>query len=156
MSRLHTVDALRIRAPRERIFEAAAALERWPEWLRHYRWVRWHRRDGDTGLVEMACWRPFGPVGWPCWWLSEVTIDRAAQAIRFRHVRGITTGMDVAWEIVPDGDGCDVRILHWWDGPAWGPLRHPAAHWVIGPVFVHGIAGRTLRGFRAHLEAGHA
>jgi hypothetical protein len=39
-----------------------------------------------------------------------------------------------------------VRIVHVWDGPRW-PLIGPfAATQVIGPVFVHGIASRTLAG----------
>jgi len=33
-------------------------------------------------------------------------------------------------------------------------IRTPAANWIIGPVFVHGIASRTLSGLaRAATEA---
>jgi uncharacterized membrane protein len=91
-----TVDRTRVRAPLERVFTVAAAVERWPEILPHYRWVR--RIDGD--LVEMAAWRPFGALKYPVWWVSEMTLDRPAGAIHYRHVRGITRGMRVTWRVV--------------------------------------------------------
>ena len=37
-------------------------------------------------------------------------------------------------------------IVHEWDGPAWPLIGKLAARMVIGPVFVHGIASRTLAG----------
>jgi coenzyme Q-binding protein COQ10 len=52
------------------------------------------------------------------------------------------------------GDGTHVRIVHVWDGPAWPAVGSPAATLVIGPVFVHGIASRTLAGLAAHAERG--
>ena len=69
-----------------------------------------------------------------------------APAIRFRHIGGITTGMDVIWEFEPRGSGTDVRIVHVWDGPPLALVGTLAARAVIGPVFVHGIASRTLAG----------
>ena len=36
--------------------------------------------------------------------------------------------------------------------PAWPLIRQPAAEWVIGPVFVHGIASRTLAGLKHVVE----
>jgi hypothetical protein len=39
-----------------------------------------------------------------------------------------------------------VRIVHAWDGPRWPLVGIPAAVHLIGPVFVHGIASRTLEG----------
>ena len=73
---MRTVDAIRMRAPVERVLEAAVEVERWPELLPHYRWVRMLERRGDGGLVEMAAWRPFGPVRYPTWWVSEMWVDR--------------------------------------------------------------------------------
>ena len=52
----------------------------------------------------MAAWRPFGVVNYPTWWVSEMRVDRATPAVHYRHVRGITTGMDVVWRIEPQGD----------------------------------------------------
>ncbi len=148
-----TVDRRRVRAGLARVLAHAADVERWPEWLPHYRWVRFHQRRPDGGLVEMAAWRPFGLFKCPTWWMSEMTIERDAPRIRYRHVRGITRGMDVAWEFSPDPDGVEVTITHWWHGPAWPVIRRPAAEWVIGPVFVHGIASRTLAGIARAAEA---
>jgi len=84
--------------------------------------------------------------------VSEMTLDRRAREIRYRHVRGITTGMDVVWRLVEQPAGVDVTVVHEWAGPAW-PLVGPlAARLVIGPVFIHGIASRTLAGLKRVLE----
>ena len=50
--------------------------------------------------------------------------------------------------------GTHVRILHMWDGPGVPMVGGAAATLVIGPVFVHGIASRTLAGLAAHAERG--
>jgi coenzyme Q-binding protein COQ10 len=149
---MKTIDRTYIRAPLERVFQSAADVERWPELLPHYRWVRMLERRPDGGLVEMAAWRPFGPVGYPTWWVSEMRVDRAAPAVYYRHVRGITSGMDVVWRFVPADGGTDVSIVHEWSGPAWPLISRPAADLVIGPVFVQGIASRTLAGIKRHAE----
>lgn len=149
------VDTLVVRASAERIYQAARNVERWPEWLPHYRWVRFHEKRADGGgLVEMAAFRPFGPLGagWPTWWMSEMHCEPGAPRIRYRHVRGITRGMDVAWDFAPEGDGTRVTITHTWNGPGWPLVGTLAADAVIGPVFVHGIASRTLAGIAAQAE----
>jgi len=146
-----TVDRVLIRASVERVFAAASDVERWPEILAHYRWVRFlERRDGG-GTVEMAAWRPFGPLRYPTWWVSDMTVDRRAREIRYRHVRGITRGMDVVWRIAAGGPGTEVTIEHDWTGPRW-PLGRLTAELVIGPVFIHGIAARTLAGIKRFSE----
>ena len=78
-------------------------------------------------------------------------VDRDRLLVRYEHIRGVTTGMRVEWKIEPRAGGTFVTLLHEWEGPRWGPLRRPAAEWVIGPVFVHGIASRTLTGLGRHL-----
>src|SRR3989441_13226065 len=132
-----TVDRISIRAPAERVFQVAADIERWPRILAHYRWVRFLERDatggGGGGVVEMAAWRPFGPVRYPTWWVSEMTVDRPAGEIRYRHVRGITSGMEVVWRIASGADGAKVTVVHRWDGPAWPLVGAAAARLVIGP-----------------------
>lgn len=146
-----TVDELVVRAPLPVIFELAADVERWPSHLPHYRFVRFHekRRDGG-GLVEMSANRPFGALDWPTWWTSEMSVQTpggaAAPAIRFRHVRGVTAGMDVEWSFAPAAGGTHVKIVHVWNGPPVPLIGVIAARGVIGPVFVHGIAARTLAG----------
>lgn len=149
---MRTQDRLFMRAPLDRVFRAAADVERWPELLGHYRWVRMLDRRSDGGVVEMAAWRPFGRLNYPTWWVSEMWVDRTAPGVRYRHVRGITAGMDVEWRLRPAHDGTEVTIMHQWDGPRWPLIRRPAAEWVIGPVFVHGIASRTLAGIRHAVE----
>jgi hypothetical protein len=81
-------------------------------------------------------------------------VDEGRYEVRYKHVRGITRGMDVVWRVVPTETGTHVTIVHEWSGPAWPVLRWPAANWVIGPVFVHGIASRTLAGIARAVEGG--
>ncbi|MBI4541547.1 MAG: SRPBCC family protein [Gemmatimonadetes bacterium] len=146
------VDRRRIAAPLLAVFEAARSVERWPEWLPHYRWVRFLERRGDGGVVEMAAWRPFGFLRYPTWWVSEMLVEAERPRIRYRHLRGVTRGMDVAWDFAGDGAAVAVTVTHRWDGPAWPLIRTPAANLVIGPLFVHGIAQRTLAGIARHVE----
>ena len=149
---MHTVDRITIRAPLARIFDVAADVERWPRILSHYRWVRVLERQATGDLVEMAAWRPFGPLRYPAWWVSQMTVDRPGHEIRYRHVRGITRGMDVVWRLIPNGPGVDVAIEHRWGGPAWPLVGGVIARLVIGPVFIHGIASRTLEGIKRVAE----
>ena len=149
--RMTTVDERLVRAPLAIIFTLAADVERWPDHLGHYRYVRFHERRGDGGgLVEMSANRPFGAANWPTKWTSLMSITApgraAAPSIRYRHLRGVTSGMDVEWTFEPVRDGTLVRIVHVWNGPAWPLIGEMAARGVIGPVFVHGIAARTLAG----------
>ncbi len=149
---MNTVDQVVIRASLDSVFTIAATVERWPDILPHYRWVRFLARRDGGGTVEMAAWRPFGPLRYPTWWVSEMTVDRAAHEIRYRHVRGITTGMEVVWRLVPEDVGVAVTLVHEWHGPAWPLIGSVAAHLVIGPVFIHGIASRTLAGIKREAE----
>ena len=157
---MSVVDERTVRAPLETIFSIAADVERWPTHLRHYRFVTMRERDGaGGGLVEMSANRPFGPLNWPTWWLSEMEIRQsdnppsAYPSIRFRHVAGITTGMEVEWSFLPVPTGTHVKILHVWNGPRWPLIRIIAATIVIGPIFIHGIASRTLAGLAHAAEA---
>jgi ribosome-associated toxin RatA of RatAB toxin-antitoxin module len=144
--RMRTVDQLLVRAPVARIFELAANVEDWPALLPHYRFVRFRSRNNARGgVVEMSANRPFGIVNWPTWWLSQMVVTD--QVVRFRHIGGITTGMDVEWTFDSKPGGATfVRIVHVWNGPPVPVIGTVAAIGVIGPVFVHGIASRTLAG----------
>ncbi|MCC6319721.1 MAG: hypothetical protein IT361_18770 [Gemmatimonadaceae bacterium] len=150
---METVDVQRVRADVRTVFDVAREVERWPEHLAHYRFVRFRERARDDGgLVEMSANRPFGALNWPTWWLSEMSVDMMRPAIRFRHVGGITTGMDVEWAFASEGDDTLVTLLHVWNGPGWPVIGRLAASQVIGPIFVHGIASRTLAGLAAVAE----
>jgi hypothetical protein len=131
---MRTVDRLLMRAPVDRVFRAAMDVEQWPV------------------VVEMAAWRPFGPLKYPTWWVSEMWIDPNDGVVRYRHVRGITSGMEVQWQLHPVERGTEVTIVHDWRGPSWPLIGPAAASLVIGPVFIHGIASRTLAGIARHVE----
>jgi ribosome-associated toxin RatA of RatAB toxin-antitoxin module len=146
---MKTIDEQLVRSPLDRIYALAVDVERWPALLSHYRYVRFR----TTGIVEMSANRPFGPANWPTRWVSEMNAERDV-AIRYRHIEGITTGMDVLWSFEPQRDGTHVRIVHEWDGPQWPLISGLAARGVIGPVFVHGIASRTLAGLASVAERG--
>lgn len=143
---METLDELLVRAPVERVFAVVREVEHWPAYLAHYRHVRFRERHAHGGVVEMSANRPFGLLDWPTWWRAEMEVDESAPSIRFRHIGGITRGMDVEWSFHPADGGTLVRLLHVWDGPRWPLIGVVAATAVIGPVFVHGIASRTLAG----------
>lgn len=151
-----TVDQQLVRAPVESIFRLAADVEGWPSRLAHYRYVRYlERRSDGGGIVDMSAVRPFGVVGWPTFWRSRMSVAEPASgrpSIRFTHIGGITTGMEVEWTFEAEGDATRVRIIHLWNGLPIPAVGGAIASLVIGPVFVHGIASRTLAGLAAHAE----
>lgn len=73
--------------------------------------------------------------------------------VRYRHVAGVTRGMDVLWTIQAEGNATRATIVHQWTGPSWPLIGGIAANLVIGPIFVSGIASRTLAGIRRAAEA---
>jgi len=152
-ARMRTVDERFVKSRLATIFQLAIDVERWPSLLPHYRYVRFRERTSDGGgIVEMSANRPFGPLNWPTRWTSQMFVQRKAikggdePRVRFHHIEGITTGMDVEWSFIPEKGGTRVRIVHAWNGPPWPMVGGVAAANVIGPVFVHGIASRTLEG----------
>jgi hypothetical protein len=54
--------------------------------------------------------------------------------------------MEVEWSFAHVTAGTRVTVLHMWNGPPVPVAGGVAARAVIGPVFVHGIASRTLAG----------
>lgn len=151
---MRTVDRITVHASLERTFAVASDVERWPHFLKHYRWVRILERGGAECTVEMAAWRPFGWVHYPTWWVSRMRVEPERYAVRYRHVQGVTRGMDVEWLVRPgDAGRVEVSIVHDWSGPAWPLIGGFAAEWVIGPVFIHGIASLTLAGVKRRAEA---
>ncbi len=150
-----THNEIRMAAPLERCFQVAADVERWPEILPHYRWVRFRRHDGfGRGLVEMAARRMFGRIGYPIWWVSEMWADDSTPTVRYRHVEGVTRGMDVEWRFHAEAQHTRVVIVHDWPrGPNWPLIGRFAASQVIGPVFIHHVAGQTLEGVKQAVEA---
>jgi ribosome-associated toxin RatA of RatAB toxin-antitoxin module len=161
---METVDEQLVRAPVENVFDLVRRVEEWPAHLDHYRYVKFRERRSDGGgLVEMSAYRPFAAgagrsalIKWPTWWLSMMSVDSSAHSIRFRHIGGITKGMEVEWSFERRPAGTHVRIVHAWDGPRWPLVGVWAATFVIGPVFVHGVASRTLAGLASVVERAEA
>jgi len=148
------IDEHRVGAPPLACFTVAADVERWPQWLEHYRYVRFHERQAfGTGRVEMAAWRDFaGPARYPTRWVSDMRVDDTEPAIWFRHVDGITRGMDVKWSFIAIDSGTLIRISHAWDGPRWPLVGGFAWRAIIAPHFVSAIAQRTLAGIGREIE----
>ena len=149
-----TVDTALVQASVGNVFDLVRDVERWPAHLPHYRWVRFQERATDGGgVVEMSANRPFGAFRWPTWWRAEMQVVEGEQpAVRFRHIGGVTKGMDVEWRLTARDGATHVSLVHVWNGPAWPVVGRLAATVVIGPVFVHGIASRTVAGLARAAE----
>ena len=137
---MQTENAIVIQADPAVIYGLAAAVERWPELLPHYRWVRVLREEGNRRLVEMAAHRDGIPVRW---WAEQERFPEVPR-ITFHHVRGVTTGMEVEWRFTPGPDGVRVEIQHELR-LGWPLIGGLVADRIIGPLFVANIAGKTLR-----------
>ena len=144
---MHTGNSIIMHAPKAAIFETAANLERWPEILPHYRYIRYLERSPTRNLVIMAAKRSGIPISW----MSEQIIDREKLEVRFHHLKAFTKGMQVVWTFEETPAGVLVRIVH--DLRFRVPALAPLADLVIGRFFIQHIAGQTLRCMKAHLEA---
>lgn len=129
------------------IFETAADLERWPEFLPHYRFIRYLERGDRRNIVIMAAVRSGIPISWT----SEQVIDRDRLEVRFHHLKAFTKGMRVVWSFNETPAGVLVQIVH--DLQFRVPALAPLADRIIGNFFIHHIAGETLRHMKSHLEA---
>lgn len=149
---MRTVNRIVIDAPWSLVFSLAAAVENWPALLPHYRYVRLLSGSsrpvhGAVRTVLMAASRSHIPVHWT----AEQTIDEDAMEIRYRHIGGVTVGMDVVWRLVPNGEGAVVTIDHVLDSPRpW--LRNPFSALIVGQGFVVPIADATLAGIKRQAE----
>src|SRR5256885_14663955 len=113
---MHTVDQIAIGAPMDRVFQFASDVERWPEILSHYRWVRFLDRHASGGTVEMAACRPFRALRYPAWGVSEMTVDGPAREIRYPHVRGITQRMEGVSRLAGGPAGRAATVPPQWGG----------------------------------------
>lgn len=146
---MHTETAIDMAAPLERIVALAADIERWPEILPHYRWVTVLDGGGDRKVVEMAARRGRIPVRWRA--VQEIDRGGGTPVIAYRHIWGVTAGMDVAWRFQETPDGVHVTISHRFR-PPWPLVGNVVADRIIGPQFIDAIAGRTLRCIKAIAE----
>jgi hypothetical protein len=138
---MHSETTIDIQGPLSRVVALAADVERWPEILPHYRWVTLLDGGGDRKVVEMAARRGRIPVRWRA--VQEIDRSGATPVIAYRHIRGITRGMDVAWTFAETADGLHVAIRHDFR-PPWPVVGNTIADRIIGPLFVEAIASQTL------------
>jgi uncharacterized membrane protein len=102
---MHTENRVEIRGDVKRIFQVAAQVDKWPDILPHYRWVRVLQRKRRRTTVEMAARRGRLPVRWTA--VQEVF---PYERITYKHIKGFY-----------DGDGCHVVVQV---RPGGGAGRH--------------------------------
>ena len=143
---MHQVNSIVMRAPKQRIFETAADLEKWPTFLPHYRFIHYLERGLERNVVRMAARRDFIPISW----VSEEIIDRSKLEVRFRHLKAWTKGMEVIWTFAETDEGIRVSICHnlHFRVPTLAPLAEP----IIGDFFIGHIANQTLKHMKTHVE----
>jgi uncharacterized membrane protein len=150
---MRSVMRIRMDAPYERIFPLAAEVERWPERLPHYRYVRAVPDPNGERRFAMGARRGPVPVRWEA--IQRPLPDE--RRIEFVHTGGVTKGMQVAWRFEPasDGNGWEVSIDHELQ-LGWPLVGDLVARHLIGPQFIDAIAGRTLRRVKELAEAAAA
>lgn len=148
---MHTHNHIVINADRATVYQVASDTAQWPTILPHYRYVNTLHNHADVRVVEMSANRDFGVFQFPTWWSSLQWNEPETYTVRYRHVGGITRGMDVEWRITsrPQG-GVDVVIDH--TLRKRNPLVALFYALIVGQVFVHFIAQRTLEGVKRHAE----
>lgn len=144
---MHTTNSILIRAPRERIFDTVADLQRWPERLPHYRSIQFLENSPGGSVVKMAATRSGIPISW----VSRLEIDRDAWEIRFFHLHAFTKGMRVVWTFVESKSGVLVSIRH--DLNFRISALAPLADLIIGRFFIEHVANKTLSTFKTFLES---
>lgn len=146
---MHSKISIWIDAPPDAVFPLVADLERWPERLPHYRYVRILARGPEGVQASMSARRGLIPV----FWEALQAPDSVRGMIRFHHLRGITRGMDVLWTFIPERGGTRATITHDLD-LRWPLVGAFLADRVIARRFIEPIAARTLATFKAIAETG--
>ena len=95
----------------------------------------------------MAARRDFLPVRWT----AVFEPDPQQRRLSFVHIGGPARRMKVEWRIDPGPGGSHVTIRHALDPPIplFGDMY---ARVIIGQLFVHNIAGKTLRCMQTIVE----
>lgn len=151
---MQSIISISIDAPPARVLELAGDIERWPSLLPHYRKVTVQSRVAERVVAQMVAVRQFGPLPVPVTWRAEQWADASDDQdlrLHFRHVRGVTRGMQVTWHIRPDGPGAQVTIEHDFRRPL-PLLGSELLPRFVNRFFVRPIAGRTLTTFKALAE----
>jgi ribosome-associated toxin RatA of RatAB toxin-antitoxin module len=146
---MHTENRIDIRGDVRRVFHLAAQVEKWPQILPHYRWVRVLQRKKRRSIVEMAARRGRIPVSWTA--VQEVF---PYERITYKHIKGFTTGMEVAWTFSVDQGQVRVVITHDFT-LNWPLIGGVVSKYIVGGLFVRAIASKTLQHIKNTVEAGH-
>lgn len=145
---MYTENHIDIYGDIDQIYKAGSEIEHWPELLPHYRWVRILKPGEQRRVVEMAAHRD----GFPCKWVSIQERYPAEHRIVYKHIGGITRGMDVGWHIASQGDHTHVTITHDFE-LGWPLIGGFISKYIIGKWFVHNIADKTLACIKRHIES---
>ncbi len=131
----------------ETVYALAADVERWPSLHRAYRWCRVLARTPEGLVFEMT-----GRIrGWPARWTAVQERQPAYKRLVFRHIKGITTGMRVAWSLSPHRGGTAVTIEHELV-MRWPLVGRAISDLIVGPVFIDWIARQTLSAIKQAAE----
>jgi ribosome-associated toxin RatA of RatAB toxin-antitoxin module len=144
---MHTENSIEIRGDVKRIFQIAAQVDKWPDILPHYRYVRVLQRRKRRTTVEMAARRGRIPVSWAA--VQEVF---PYERITYKHIKGFTTGMDVTWSFKPVQETVRVVITHDFS-LSWPLVGGFVGHYIVGALFVKPIASRTLHYIKLTAES---
>ncbi len=145
---MRTVHHARIAAPLPMVFALACDVESWTGLLREYGWCRIHEKSPDRLVFSMGGWIR----GWPARWtaVQEPRLDE--RRITFRHLKGITKGMEVEWRFVPAGEAVEVALTH--DlVMRWPLIGRLVSDLIVGPLYIDYIARKTLGAVKARAEA---
>jgi ribosome-associated toxin RatA of RatAB toxin-antitoxin module len=142
-----TENRITMAVPWQIAFERAAEVERWPEFLPHYRRVKTLSRQGDGRVVEMAARRGV----WPVRWTALLQPRPEERRIYYTHLKGPARGMKVYWEFGEAEGGADVAILH--ELTLETPLiRTKLGKWIVSEGFIRPIASKTLYWMKRTVE----
>jgi ribosome-associated toxin RatA of RatAB toxin-antitoxin module len=144
---MHTENRIEIRGDLRKIFRVAAQVDKWPQILPHYRWVQVMQRRKRRTVVEMAARRARFPVRW-----TAVQDVFPYARITYKHIKGITTGMDVTWTFTPVAGGVQIVITHDFV-VSWPVIGRFFSKYIVGKLFVSPIAGKTLRHIKQTVES---
>ena len=155
-----------------RIYQLAADIQDWPAWLPHYQYMRILEQSDAHKVADFGAVRRFGlfevfandsdtglaaqryriGFAFPCRWRARQELFPNDMRITYKHIRGITRGMWVEWRLEERGDHVHVTIDHElnYAVPLLGPFF---AKYIVGKLFVHAVAGKTLQCLKEKVEA---
>ncbi len=89
---------------------------------------------------------------WPARWTAVQEPRPEEHRITFRHLKGITKGMEVEWRFAPADGATDVALTHELV-MRWPLIGRLVGDHIVGPVYIDYIARKTLAAVKARAEA---